>query len=209
MIRNLPFAVLGTLGLLLAACSSRVAAPQPTSAQPVAVQDSTPGTLTVQALPVPGSFVSTIYSASTTSCLDVPGGSKDVNQQVLGFACNSSAEQTFTFTPLPNRAGAYTVMNTASTLFMTQYRFGVRQNTFSDSVSPWYGVWTLRPVNVAAHQYLLEPTLYTDPALNQPAYQRCVTAYPAVPGTAHPYLSLGNYCNPASGAQLFRIAGAP
>ena len=150
----------------------------------------------------PEAFTSTIQSRSTTSCVDVPGGTKDINTDVVGRACVGSAEQSFRFKPVTNRPGTYRIVNQVSGLCMAPYRFGVRQASMCTYPAPntTFPMWDLLPVNAAAHTFQLEPTSQEGSTM-----PRCVTAY-VVGGTMDRDLVL-DFCDNGNPAQVFTIPG--
>jgi hypothetical protein len=105
-------------------------------------------------------FTSTIYSAATHSCVDVPGGTTNINANVVGSTCSNAAEQQFSFQPVAGQAaGTYNVVNAASGLCLAQFRFGIRQSDCLHTTPESTGqMWTLLPVDAAANQYAFEPT---------------------------------------------------
>lgn len=162
------------------------------------------GTATAATAATAGTFTSTISSAATRSCVDVPGGTTDINTNLVGRTCSGAAEQQFTFTPVSRQAGTYTIVNAASRECAQRYRFSVRQNScaFTPS-SPTWDEWVLIPVNAAAHQYQLEPASYGGSGSSA----RVVGAHPAPSGYPSPILTL-DLVNSADPAQTFVIAGA-
>ena len=107
-----------------------------------------------------GAFTSTIYSAATGTCVDVPGGTTDINANVVGASCSGAAEQNFSFQPVAGQpAGTYNVVNAASGLCLAQFRFGIRQNDCLHTIPESTGqMWTLLTVDASAHEFVFEPT---------------------------------------------------
>ncbi|MEY9931605.1 hypothetical protein ABH926_006254 [Catenulispora sp. GP43] len=126
-------------------------------------------------------FSSTIHSAATGTCVDVPGGTTDVNANVVGVACSGAAEQGFSFQPVAGQpAGTYNVVNAASGLCLAQFRFGIRQSDCLHTIPESTGqMWTLLTVDAAAHEYVFEPTNQ----VGDTPY-RCMGATSTGPGTA-------------------------
>lgn len=150
-----------------------------------------------------GTFTSTIYSAATRSCPDVPGGTTDINTDLVGRTCSGAAEQRFTFTPVNGRPHTYTLVNAASRECAQPYRFSLRQRSCSfPATDPTWDQWVLLPVNTAAHQYRLEPASYA-----AGGSVRVVAAHPAPAGSSSRLLTL-DYLNSADPAQTFVLAGA-
>jgi len=150
------------------------------------------------------SFTSTIYSAAIKSCVDVPGGTTDINTNLVGKTCSGAAEQRFTFTPVAGHANTYTLINAASKECAHNYRLNVRQQSCSSPApNPSWDKWVLLPVNASAHQYQLEPADYAGDG----KYARVVGAHPAPPGYPTPILTL-DLINTADPAQTFVIAAA-
>ena len=150
------------------------------------------------------SFTSTIYSAAIKSCVDVPGGTTDINTNLVGKTCSGAAEQRFTFTPVTGHAGTYTLINAASKECAHNYRLSVRQQSCSLPASdPSWDDWVLVPVNASAHQYQLEPADYAGDGSSA----RVVGAHPAPSGYPSPVLTL-DLINITDPAQTFVIAGA-
>jgi Ricin-type beta-trefoil lectin domain-like len=109
-----------------------------------------------------GSFVSAIYSSSANVCVDVPGGTTDVNRNLVPAACASTVEQQFTFTPVHDannqQPNTYVVVNQASGLCLVKFRFEIRQaKCFGSSPYPAAQTWVLNAVDASAHQYQFVP----------------------------------------------------
>jgi len=145
-----------------------------------------------------GGFVSTIYSPSARNCIDVPGGTTDINVNLVGAPCSSAPEQLFTFVPEtdPNNGLAgYILVNHASGLCAVKFRFELRQsNCAGVSPVPSGWIWRLLPVASSAHEYLLEPTY-----VGATATGRCMSA-----GTATVVYT--PFCDPADPAQVMVLA---
>lgn len=146
-----------------------------------------------------GSFVTTIYSPWANTCVDVPGGTTDINTKLIGAACSSSAEQQFTFVPEtdPNNGLAgYSLFNHASGLCAVKFRFEVRQNDCAHANPvPGAWIWRLIPVDPAAQKYLLEPTY-----VGATAQGRCMQG-----GTATSVYT--PFCNTGDASQVLVLAG--
>lgn len=152
---------------------------------------------------ITGTFTSTIYSAATKSCVDVPGGTTDMNTDLVGTGCSGAAEQRFSFTPVSGQPHTYTLRNAASRECAHNYRYSIRQDSCSFPASnPAWDQWLLLPVNTAAHQYRLEPALYAGSSSF-----RVLAAHPAPAGSSSRILTL-DYLNRADPAQTFVLAGA-
>ena len=163
-----------------------------------------PGIFVVSASAAPPAFTSTIQSRTTSSCFDVPGGTTDINTDVVGRACTGSVEQRFRFEPVAARPGTYRIVNRASTLCLAQYRFGVRQAPTCTYPPPnvTYPMWDLDPVNAAADTFQLEPTSQEGSSM-----PRCVDVH-VVTGSADRALAL-DFCADNTPAQVFTIPGIP
>ncbi|MCU1684054.1 MAG: hypothetical protein JWQ81_4793 [Amycolatopsis sp.] len=145
-------------------------------------------------------FSSTIYSASTKSCVDVPGGTTDVNTDVRGRTCDGAAEEKFRFQQVPGRsADTYDVVNAASGLCLAQFRFGVRQRNCLIPVpyDPVLDMWTLVPLDAAATEFQFTRTSDAGAGLG-----RCLAAH----ATPSPVLRL-DFCNKTDPAQSFTRTG--
>ena len=146
---------------------------------------------------------STIYNPATHSCAEVPGGTTDINTNVVSAPCTGTADQTFSFQPVAGApAGTYNIVNQASGLCIFQYRFGVRQNNcLASSPENTAYEWNLQPVSAAQKKYVLEPT-------NQAASSlpRVLQAIPASSGNPTPPLTLAFY-SAGTAQQQFTLAG--
>lgn len=151
-----------------------------------------------------GKFTSSIYSAATTSCVDVPGGTTDSNTDLVGSRCSGAAEQKFRFTPVSGKPHTYTLRNAASRQCTEPYRFSVRQRSCSFPASdPTWDRWVLLPVDTAAHTYRLEPASYAAGG----GSVRVIAAHPAPAGSSSRILTL-DYLDSADPAQTFVLTGA-
>ncbi|MDT4990616.1 MAG: Ricin-type beta-trefoil lectin domain-like [Actinoplanes sp.] len=120
------------------------------------------GTSAGQAAAAGGPFVNAIYSSSATVCVDVPGGTTDVNRNLVPAACASTAEQQFTFTPVHDASNqqpnTYVVVNQASGLCLVKFRYAIRQvNCFGSNPYPPSYTWVLNAVDASAHRYQFVP----------------------------------------------------
>lgn len=147
---------------------------------------------------------STIFSAATNSCVDVPGGTTDPNTALYGQPCTGTAEQQFTFQPVSGRTNTYRIVNQASKICMVQYRFGVRQRNCLTAVpyDPVLDMWTLIPVNTTTHTYRFQTTSSTGPSA------RCIAVHPTPNGYPGPTLTL-DYCTAGVPAQTLKLTTAP
>lgn len=151
----------------------------------------------------PAAFTSVIKSASTTSCVDVPGGTTDINVNVVGRACTGRAEQAFQFKPVAGQPETFLVVNQASGLCMAPSRFNVRQATTCTFPPPNtnYPMWVLRPINATAHTFELEPA-----GQQSSTMPRCVDAH-VVSGTTDRSLTL-DYCDSNVSTEVFTLPSA-
>jgi len=106
-------------------------------------------------------FTSTIRSPATRGCIDVPGGVADENVYILNSTCGAGLEERFDFVPVSAVAGAYAIVNRASSMCLTQYRSQPRQTEgVCVPVPSTIGsgaLWYLVPLDATTHTYELQP----------------------------------------------------
>ncbi|MCO5999347.1 RICIN domain-containing protein [Actinoallomurus rhizosphaericola] len=149
-----------------------------------------------------GEIVTRMYAPASNTCIDVWGGTTDINQNIGTAPCQNTQEQQFTLIPVPvsGFSHTYRILNAASNLCLAPFRFEVRQGDCLHPIVQNQDVWAFLPAG-AAHQYVLTNYLGTGQG-------RCMALHPTSPPSAD-WSIWRDFCDTGNSSQIFEIPDLP
>lgn len=167
-----------------------------------AAHEAVGGTGRTAAAAAAGEFVSRMYAPASDTCVDVWGGTTDINQDIGTASCQDIREQRFTLVPVPvsGFSVTYRLLNAASDLCLAPFRFEVRQGDCLHPTVENQDVWAFLPAG-PPHQYVLTNYLGSGKG-------RCMAVHPTSPPSATRSI-LRDWCDTGDSSQIFEIPDLP